>query len=297
MELRPISADDLAACGEVFYLAEDELQRRRGLPLLPRNGAALERLFGHITATDPTLAWLAEDAGRVVAFGMGARRGDLHFLSFLFVQPDEQGKGIGRRLLARCLPGDGRRATCVEAIQPVSAGLYAAHGLVPRVPIYSLIGQARAPLPDLPPDVAVAPAPAASGAGHDAAVGAMSALDREVLGLERRADHAAWLDWEREPFLMSDGESVLGYGYAHRSGRLGPVVVRHATLLLPLVARLTAAVDALDAWQVLVPGPADTTFVGLLSVGLRFEGPPALYCATEPGPDFSRYLPATFALP
>jgi hypothetical protein len=74
-------------------------------------------------------------------------------------------------------------------------------------------------------------------------------------------------------------------------------VVRETSLLLPLVSRLMASITAMDAWQVLVPGPADTTFVGLLSAGLRFEGPPALYCATQPGPDFSRYLPATFALP
>ena len=30
---------------------------------------------------------------------------------------------------------------------------------------------------------------------------------------------------------------------------------------------------------------------------MRFDGPPIIFCATEPRIDHSRYLPATFALP
>ena len=35
----------------------------------------------------------------------------------------------------------------------------------------------------------------------------------------------------------------------------------------------------------------------LLKAGMRLEGPPILYCATELRIDHSRYMPATFALP
>ena len=46
-----------------------------------------------------------------------------------------------------------------------------------------------------------------------------------------------------------------------------------------------------------VPGPAAEPFAALLKAGMRFDGPPIIFCATEPGIDHSRYLPATFALP
>ena len=56
-------------------------------------------------------------------------------------------------------------------------------------------------------------------------------------------------------------------------------------------------VDAVDGWQIHVPGVAAEPFVALLRSGMRFDGAPIIYCASEPGIDHSRYVPATFALP
>jgi GNAT superfamily N-acetyltransferase len=300
VEFRPIAFEDLPACVDVFYAAEEELYGRLNIPPLPRNAALLERLFTHIRQTDPESCWLAEESGTTRAFGMAVKRGALHFLSFLFVEPEAQGRGLGRRLLERCLPSTGYRATCVEAVQPVSAALYAGQGLVPRTPIYTLVGQPRAALPRLPKGLQLesfAPAGARNGGGWASAV---DAIDRRVLGFNRRADHGAWTSWQREGFLLraaDAGGTAVGYGYAHTSGRLGPAVVLERAHLLPLLGELMSCVTPLDAWQVLVPGSAADTFVGLLRAGLRLEGPPGLYCANRAGVDHSRYLPTTFALP
>jgi GNAT superfamily N-acetyltransferase len=297
VEPRRLTPDDLAACAEVFYLAMDDLQAKRGLAALPRNAPALDLLFRHIVTSDPDRAWVAEEDGSVVGFGMGARREELDFLSFLFIRPDFQERGFGRQLLQLCLPASPYRGTCIEAVQPVSAGLYAGYGLVPRVPIYTLIGQPRVELPDLGPEFEVVAMAEMRGAGLEPLFEAVGMLDAEVLGFRRPADHRAWLAWERQGFLLRTGGAPQGYGYAHPSGRLGPVVVRDSASLLAFVGRLTREVTAADAWQVLLPGPADATFVALLNAGLRFDGPPAIFCATRPGPDYTRYLPASFALP
>ncbi|MGZ5314102.1 MAG: N-acetyltransferase family protein, partial [Solirubrobacterales bacterium] len=96
MDFRPIDPADLEACADVFYAADDELMARRGLPLSPRNRVALLRLFSHIQVTSPHRAWLAERDSRVLGFGMSAQRERLVFLSFLFVVPEAQSKGLGR---------------------------------------------------------------------------------------------------------------------------------------------------------------------------------------------------------
>jgi GNAT superfamily N-acetyltransferase len=299
VQLRPVRPEDLPACADVFYAAEDELYSRLNMPALPHNPQSLEQLFAHILATDPERCWLAHDRRGVQAFGLAVRREELHFLSFLFVRPEQQGRGMGRRLLERCLPQGAYRATCVEAIQPVSTALYASYGLAPRVPIYTLIGQPRTALAGASDPAQLESFAELARADESALLEQVDALDRQVLGVARRQEHRSWAEWGRQGFLLraAGADGPAGYGYVQRSGRVGPVVAREASGLLPLLAELLTRATPLDAWQVLVPGPAQETLAALLQAGLRLEGPPALFCASRAGIDHARYLPATFALP
>ena len=287
MDNRPINVADLEACADVFYAADDELNARRGMPLSPRNRAALLRLFEHIVATSPQRAWLAERAGEVLGFGIAAQRGDMTFLSFLFVRPDAQARGIGRALLERAMAGGDYRAVCIGSMQPISAALYAAYGMVPRVPLYMFSGRPAAPLPDLPPGSEMRTISAA----------AVADLDRAVTGLTRPEDHTAWEAWQRQRFGLFRDDALVGYGYVQPTGRLGPVVVGEPALLLPFLGALMAQLPEVETWLVNVPGVAAEAFVALLKTGMRLEGPPVVYCATKLRIDHSRYLPATFALP
>lgn len=287
MNFRPIDPADLDACADVFYAADDDLMTKRGLPIMPRNRVALLRLFGHIQATSPHRAWLAERDGRVVGFGMSAQRGALVFLSFLFIEPVEQSKGLGRALLERSMSGAEQTAVCIFSIQPISAALYAKYGMVPRVPMYTLLGRPREPLPGLPAGLSVGPLE----------VDAAAALDRAVTGFEREQDHVAWRSWDRRLFGLFEAGRPVGYGYAQPSGRLGPVVVERRELVLPLVAELMRQVEPLEDWMVHVPGPAAGAFTALLNAGMKLDGPPVVFCASDVAIDHSRYLPSTFALP
>ena len=106
----------------------------------------------------PTSAIVADDGGRVVAFGMLHARSGVGFLAFLFVLPSSQPRA-GRAVVGACRDGAGqpsRLGTCAEADQPVSTGLYAALGLAPRTPLFLLRG---AMSPANLPDSARAPPP------------------------------------------------------------------------------------------------------------------------------------------
>jgi GNAT superfamily N-acetyltransferase len=287
VEYRSLSPDDIEACIEVFYEADETLTRTLNLPVNPRNPEAIRRIFEHVSSTDPRRAWVAHDLGEIQGFGMAAEREHMTFLAFLFVRPSAQGAGLGAALYERCVPAGGYRGTCIWSVQPISGALYARNGLVPRVPIYTFVGRPRSRLPRLPESLSLTTIKPTE----------IDELDRAVVGFRRPADHLALQRWDRRPYAVRHGDRAVGYGYAQPAGRLGPIVVLDPAHLLPLIGALMDEVDAVDAWQVNVPGIAAEPFAALLNAGMRFDGPPVIYCATDPGVDHSRYIPATFALP
>jgi GNAT superfamily N-acetyltransferase len=287
VDFRPIDPADLEALGEIFYEADDDLNVRRGLPKTPRNPMPLLRLFDHIIQGSPHRAWLAERDGRALGFGIAAQRADMTFLSFLFVRPDAQASGLGRALLERAMANSEYRAVCIGAIQPIAAALYAQYGMVPRVPLFMFSGKPKVALRPLPKRMEIGPV----------GIEEVAQLDQEVTGVTRPDDHAAWERWDRQRLGLYQSGKLTGYGYVQSVGRLGPVIVRDSEHLLPFVGALTARLPDVETWLLNVPGPASETFETLLKAGLRLEGPPVVYCATELRIDHSRYVPSTFALP
>ena len=276
---------------EVFFRAIEDLDTRRGQALQPRNAAPLEMHFGHLLATDPNSCYVADDHGRVVAFGIVMRRGEVAFLSFLFVEPAWQGHRLGRAVLDACIRGAGagvtRVSTCAEANQPISTGLYAKLGIAPLAPIYLLRGSLpEQALPDLPIDVE----------RRRVTAEAVAAFDRDLVGYERPQDHAFWArDRDGVVFLDAQGK-VLGYGYAHRSGRIGPVAAVDPAYLPGFIGYLVRATQVLEGRQLVVPGPAISALGPLLSAGMRIDGTPAVYCSEGPGLALDRYIPMSYAL-
>jgi GNAT superfamily N-acetyltransferase len=289
-ELREAIAADVPALLEVFFHAMEDLDERRRRPLQPRNAAPLEMHFEHLLATDPHSSIVADDHGRVVAFGIVMRRGPEAFLSFLFVEPRWQGRGLGRAVLDTCIAGAGdveRMATCAEADQPVSTGLYASLGLAPRAPIYLVRGGLREhELPELPEGINA----------QRVEQEAVDALDRELVGYSRPQDHLFWARGDRQGWMLTAGHEVVGYGYAHRSGRIGPVAAIEPNLLPVLLGHLARNTQVLEGRQLVLPGPCIVAFQALLRAGLRIDGTPAVYCAQGPGPRLDRYIPMSFAL-
>lgn len=290
-ELRVASAADIPALLEVFFHAVEDLETQRGRSLQPRNAAPLEMHFGHLLGTDPDSCYVADDHGRIIAFGIVMRRGPEAYLSFLFVEPKWQSRGIGRAVFEACIAGAGegleRLSVCAEANQPVSTGLYAKMGMAPRTPLYLLRGALPdKALPTVPPGIE----------RHPLRAEAVADLDRALMGYERPQDHAFWARDRTGAMFIDGAGTVRGYGYAHRSGRLGPVAALDPADLPGFVGYLVRLTDVLEGRQVVVPGPASSIMVPLLQAGLRIDGPPAIYLAQWAGPAFDRYIPMSFAL-
>jgi GNAT superfamily N-acetyltransferase len=323
---RPAQVEDLPACTRVWRAAlADYLGRLNADDGLPFDLEPLRRLLAHLLATDPGRYWVAVrsaselgddraapgDGGaggeRIVGFGAATVRGDTWFLAMLFVDPVEQGRGIGRALLERTIADTEGLAlgTATDSVQPVSNALYARLGIVPRMPCLHLVGRPGplGALPGLPPGVhavgfeQVAGDGGVDAPGHRQLSEAVGTVDRAVLGYERPGDHA-WMRRDgRLGWLYRDSTGrALGYGYLTKVGRVGPVAAVEPGLLAPLVAHLLAAHVPAGASSFWVPGDASEVVEMLLRAGFRLESFPALFCWSRRIADFGRYLPITLAL-
>lgn len=307
LALRPATAEDLPTCAAIWRDSINDYTRRLNQPDIPDDLGSILRLYGHLQAADPEGFVVAESvdpagAPRVVAFASALRRPPLWFLSMLFVLPEAQASGIGRRLLRAVMPPQGTMtlATCTDTAQPISNGLYASLGIVPRLPLFRLVG-----LPDrldaLPPlpsgvrgvrfdDLGLGHGPLRDTDLEDE----LAKIDVEVAGFEHRQDHAFVRAEGRIGTLFVDGDGrAVGYGYASEAGRVGPIAVRDAALLAPAVAHVVTTIEPRGAFGVWLPGDADETTVALLRAGFRIDGFPCLICWERPFADFSRYVPVS----
>ncbi|MEW5990047.1 MAG: GNAT family N-acetyltransferase [Chloroflexota bacterium] len=298
IEYRPATEADLPACEAIWRDGLNDYLVPMGQHEIPPDNPSLRLLHAHALATDPDRFWVATRDDAVVGFGSAVRRGPVWFLSMLFVRPGLQAGGVGREILRRILPAgdDGAiLATGTDSAQPVSNGLYAAHGIVPRMPMFNLVGRPTRPgeLAPLPEAVSVA---RLGGAGPRTSDGPLAAeiddLDEATLGFRHGLDHDFVRRSGRVGFAYRDGAGeLLGYGYASEVGRIGPLATRDPSLHAPIVAHLLNTVVPRGASAIWVPGPAGPTMQMLIRAGLRIEGFPVLVCWSRPFADFSRYLP------
>lgn len=320
---RPGRDTDLDACALTWRLAVDAYRARLGDPPLPEETGPLRRILVHLLATDPDRFWVAEGGdAEVVGFASASVRDGLWFLAMLFVLPARQGHGIGSALLDRAQAGrdvdPGGPAVpgpdapfdtgihtwgmCTDTAQPISNGLYARRGMLPRLAIWRLAGEPRRwdALPQLPAALEAVPFDALAANGRDGArrlAEVVDELDREVLGVTRQADHEYLRRDGRTGLLVRErGGRALGYAYGSGSGRLGPVLALDPALhptLLGVAIRGVPAFGAVAAW---VPGCAEAATRALLDAGLRFDPFPGIVCWSRPDHPFERYVPISLAM-
>src|SRR3954469_13794516 len=98
-----MTGDDVEAAAEVQTRSSDEVDRRFGELISEPTPAAVarrQRRVRHLLDQDPGGAFVACSGDRPVGAALALRRGDFWGLSLLVVEPDMQGRGIGRQLLA-----------------------------------------------------------------------------------------------------------------------------------------------------------------------------------------------------
>ena len=322
---RPGRETDLDACTRIWRVGIEDYQARLNQPSMPEDLAPLRRLLTHLLTTDPERFWVAcqgGEEGALIGFSNASLREGLWFLAMLFVDPAAQADGVGQALMDRAQAGrdtdPGGPAVpspdapldsgihtwgmCTDAVQPISNGMYAKRGMVPRVPIWRLFGEVRrwSAVPSLPAGLVAVPFERVEQEGTDGVrrlAATLDELDRELLGAAHPVDHAYLRREGRVGFLAREAAGrTLGYVYGSGVGRLGPVAAIEPGLLPALIGtaiRETPVLGSVAAW---VPGTAANAMRAFLDAGLRIDGFPGMICWSRPDHPFERYLPISLAI-
>lgn len=289
-----------ADLGSAMYVAReamDWLRRSQGEETQPWQPS---QPYGqrHLLHTDPEGAWIAESNGIPVGYSMAFVRGDIWFLSQLFVQPDQHGHGIGAELLRRAQ--DYGRARDARVFAVVASSSRVAHGLYMRAGMFAMgIGYRMTgpltPLLDLPEADASKKRIVNCRGWQDR----IAELDGAVFGAERRQDHAFYLDTasRSDPaasFGLSRGGDLLAYGYALAGGGyIAPVAAYEPADQLPIV-RMAAEwlIDhEVTDGDLLVFSHNRTIMQALIAAGWKSRGW-VFFMTSEPFGQFDRYHPA-----
>jgi GNAT superfamily N-acetyltransferase len=231
--------DDVDAVNGVVEAADAAAERAKGRA--PVEPSAERRAFVREATTrfvrrDQAGSWVADDSGAVVGMAEAVRRDGFWGLSMLFVHPDAQSRGIGRRLIdaaLTCAEGAGVRMI-LTSLDPRALRRYSRAGLAihPTVEAEGVVDRGVIP-PGLP--------------GRPGDASDLDLVAEVDAGL--RGSRAEDVD-----FLLASGARMW---VADRDGGRGYVVTRDGPLLM-LGATDEATASGL-LWRYLAETPGKTS--------------------------------------
>jgi GNAT superfamily N-acetyltransferase len=281
--IRPATAADLPALYDIWYASEasDDLPPRGSWPWL-----------AHELATGELL--LAERDGAPIGFAATITRGEIVFLSDCFVRADAQSSGVGRRLLQRLLPRDGRTCCTVSSSDPRAQALYIRAGMRPRWPNFILDAQTSG----------VGAMPAGNVEVTEAHTNDPTLIEWDAaIGGRRRPEEHAYLVAQHQaiPLWFIRDSQRIGYGYAQLFSpellrrpdtlRLGPIGAANDDVLACVCAAVEWAKPRAQAINISVPGP-HAALAALLEARFQISYVEIFLSSGQPFFDAGCYIPS-----
>ncbi len=195
---RPAHETDLPAIYEVFY--QNEVLDSTQPPPMGDPPSYLQ----HVLQTGKL--YVAEQDDKVLAFAGAITRGNISFLTDLFVWPSHQSGQLGKTLLHTVLPQDEHIHCTVSSSDPRALALYIRAGMRPKWPHFALRLQKPTQAWDRVSEIEVIKA--------DPADPALIRWDAQISGRSRPEDHLFWVREQRAvPLWFQRQGQTIGYGY------------------------------------------------------------------------------------
>ena len=247
---RPAFEAELRSVYEVFY--QNELLDSPHLPL----PGDIPPYLHHVLQTG-TL-YVAEQDGKILAFAGAITRGNISFLTDLFVLPSYQSGQLGKTLLRCVMPQDDLVHCTMSSSDPRALALYIRAGMRPQWPHFALrLEKPRYKMPTAP-DVEIIEA--------DPGDPALVQWDAQISGRLRPVDHQFWVREEQAlPLWFRRQGHIVGYGYVRlgtgslndpQTCTLGPIgtsIPEDATACV--LAAVNFALQKAEVLHIDVPGP------------------------------------------
>jgi GNAT superfamily N-acetyltransferase len=290
--IRRATPDDTRRAYDLSMQAITDYFARQGISWaldLEQFWKQLEAILRHM-ALHHAEWWIAEDVsdGSLVGYSRSVERGALIELSELFVRPDRQSAGLGRRLIDLALPAGRGEVRVIIATTDVRAlALYYRAGTVVRFPIASMVAPSVArPLP-----ADAGPLEAIPVTLED--VPGLAAIEAEVIGYPRTADYS-WLIEQREGHLYRRDGRVLGFGFVSRDGS-GPIAALEPADQSEMLLHLEGRAHALSVESISfdVPTINEVAMRHLLARGFKIDAPLTMFMSSVPFGKFDRFIAFT----
>lgn len=261
---RPTTVDDLSSLQRVFSRAMGPVMEARGYPFEPPTVDRYALGPRHLLTTDPGRLWVAEADGQVKAFTAAWVRDDTWFFGSLFIDPQVQGRGVGKQLFALAVEGaPDRRLTITDSVQPISNALYGRNGLLPIAPLMRFVAASETRTPEL--ELGEAP------------IGELTAIDRAAYGFGRAVDHEHWSRLGARHVWFRGGEAVA-WAYRWRGGNVGPLAaIDEATAAAAFRSELASGGPV----SIEAPTTSRSIYSAALAAGLRIAPPMGLLLASD----------------
>ena len=260
---RPALETDLRSAYEVFY--QNEVLDS---PHPPSPGD-IPSYLRHVLQTGTI--YVAEQDEKVLAFAGAITRGNITFLTDLFVRPTHHSGQLGKTLLHSILPQDDRIHCTMSSSDPRALALYIRAGMRPQWPHFALRLEKPTPGMPLAPGMEIIEA--------DPGDPALIRWDAQISGRLRPVDHLYWVREQRAvPMWFRLQGQIVGYGYIRlgagtlwdpQACTLGPIGVstpEDATACV--LAAVNWALQKAEVLHIEVPGPHPCLAI-LLERGFR----------------------------
>jgi predicted N-acetyltransferase YhbS len=283
IQLRPVTAADVEACGRIIYEAFKGIAERHNFrPDFPSPEMATEVahfLFGHPSV----FGVVAESDGRVMGSNFLTQGDAIYAVGPITVAPEAQGQGLGRLLMEAVLErGAGAQGIRLvqDSFNTASLSLYASLGFEVKEPLVVIEGAVTStPFTD----IEVRPL-------KDEDMEACAELCRRVIGTERTSD----LNGMRQnftPLVAVRGGRVTAYGSALHFWPLNHAVAETAEDMEALLAGAAAANVEEPLSFILMTRQAEL-FRWCLSKGMRVVKPLTLMAMGQYQEPEGCYLPS-----
>jgi len=291
MLIRPARAEELQRTQELIVRSINDLTKRHGFGPMASVRTPHFQLFS--LQDDPDGLWTAEEDGQIRGSAFSWFCGDFWFLAELFVEPGQQGRGLGNALMQRTLQHAAKtraanKALITFAFNTVSQSLYIRHGLFPKIPIYLFRGE-RAKLPRI-----AAPRLRAEALQDSAQhLQTLTQIDARTLGFSREKHHRYLIgDAAVRGSLLYAGNDCVGYAYVNNEGHIGPLAAARPDTMNAVFSTALALAAATGAQQVsaFIPGASGAALAIAIEHSLRISFPMLLMAERDFG-DWSCYLP------
>ena len=247
---RPAFETELRSANEVFY--QNELLDNPHLPL----PGDVPPYLRHVLQSG--ILYVAEQDGKILAFAGAITRGNITFLTDLFVLPSQQSAQLGKTLLRSVMPQDNLVHCTMSSSDPRALALYIRDGMRPQWPHFVL--RLEKPWFKMPQD------PGMEIIEADPGDPALVEWDAKISGRLRPVDYQFWIREERAlPIWFRRRGQTVGYGLirlgagtlsdsqACTLGPIGSSAADDATACV--VAAVHFALRKAEVLKIDVPGP------------------------------------------